>query len=183
MTSRAGEPFVPARAVAEAERLLAAPVPATGPTTAEGDPATGEWTATEGAGFRIVPLWESDPLTGVYAPEWNDAEDAAEGHLASLSGELDQRLGPHATVRLHVPLRRWLSGGSPVEPLFQALFRADLYGDLALWGPVGAAGPDGSDDRWLAVTVGHGDGDAPFVLAALVSDRPVLEPADDDGLF
>ncbi|MFJ7324831.1 hypothetical protein ACIQVN_01095 [Streptomyces cyaneofuscatus] len=177
MSSRAGEPFVPARAVAEAEQLFASAVPPTGPTTAHGDPATGEWTATEGAGFRIVPLWEGDPLTGVYAPEWNDAEDAAEAHLARLAEELDHRWGPHTTVRLHVPLlRRQSGGGAPVEPLFQALFAEDLYGDLTVWGPIGAAGPGGSGDRWFAVTVGHSDGDAPLVLAALVSDRPVTEP-------
>ncbi|MFW3471941.1 hypothetical protein ACN24M_11375 [Streptomyces microflavus] len=180
MTSRAGELFVLPRAVAEAEQLLAAPVPPTGPTTAQGAPVTGEWTATEGAGFRIVPLWEGDPLTGVYAPEWNDAEEAADAHLAALAQELDRRWGPHTTVRLHVPLRRWLSGGSPVEPLFQALFAVDLYGDLTVWGPVGAAGPGGSGDRWFAVTVGHSDGDAPLVLAALVSEGPLTEP-DDAG--
>ncbi|MEW1611052.1 MULTISPECIES: hypothetical protein [unclassified Streptomyces] len=178
MTSRAGEPFVLPRAVAEAEQLLATPVPSAGPTAGQGDPVTGEWTATEGAGFRIVPLWEGAPLTGVHAPEWNAAEDAADGHLAVLAQELDRRWGPHTTVRLHIPLQRWMTGGSPVETLFQALFSADLYGDLAVWGPIGAAGPGGSGDRWFAVTVGHSDGDAPLVLAALVSDRPVVEPAD-----
>ncbi|KAB2592142.1 hypothetical protein [Streptomyces arboris] len=166
MTSRAGESFVLPRAVAEAEQLLATPVPPAGPTTAQGDPATGEWTATEGAGFRMVPLWEGDPLTGVYAPEWNDAEEVSDAHLASLAEELDRRWGPHRTVRLDGPLRAWQTG-APVEPLFQALFAEDLYGDLTVWGPVG---PDG---RWFAVTVGHSDGDAPLVLAALVSDRAV----------
>ena len=178
MTARAGEPFALPRAVAEAEQLLAAPVPPAGPTLAQGDPATGEWTATEGAGFRIVPLWEGDPLTGVYAPEWNDAEEAAEAHLTALAQELDHRWGPHTTVPLHVALQRWQGGGPPVEPLFQALFAEDLYGDLVVWGPVGAAGPGGAGDRWFAVTVGHSDGDAPLVLAALVSDRAVTE-ADD----
>ncbi|MFD3796929.1 hypothetical protein [Streptomyces californicus] len=183
MTSRAGEPFDLERAAAEAAGLLAAPVPADGPTTAEGDPVTGEWTATRGEGFLLVPLWEGDPLTGVYAPAWNDAEEAAEARAADLARELDRRWGPHTTVRLHGPLRRWQGDRTLVEPLFQALFGADLYGDLAVWGPVGAAGPGGSGDRWFAVTVGHSDGDAPFVLAALVSDRPIPEPADDDGPF
>lgn len=182
MTARAGEAFELPRAVAEAEQLLAAPVPPGGPTTGQGDPATGEWTATEGAGFRVVPLWEGDPLTGVYAPEWNDAEEAADAHLAALAEELDHRWGPHTTVRLHVPLLRWQAGGGKSEePLFQALFAEDLYGDLTVWGPVGAAGPGGVGDRWFAVTVGHSDGDAPLVLAALVSDRPLTEPNGGPG--
>ncbi|MBT2377955.1 hypothetical protein AMK21_14485 [Streptomyces sp. CB00316] len=166
MTARAGEPFELLRAVAEAEQLLATPVLPAGPTTAQGDPATGEWTATEGAGFRIVPLWEGDPLTGVYAPEWSDAEEAADAHLSALAQELDRRWGPHRTIRLHGPLREW-QAGALVEPLFQALFAEDLYGDLTVWDP---ALPDG---RWAALTVGHSDGDAPLVLAALVGDRAV----------
>lgn len=110
MTSRAGETFAVARALADIEELLAGPVPATGPTVAEGDPETGEWTATGGEGFRVVPLWEGDPLTGVYAPEWNDAEDAAEAHLAALVGELDRRWGPHRAVPLLLPLLRRQEG-------------------------------------------------------------------------
>lgn len=174
MTSRAGEDFDPERALAEVTGLLTAAVPATGPTAAEGDPATGEWTVTVGEGFRIVPLWEGDPLTGVYAPEWNDAEEAAEGHLAVLAGALDDLWGPHRPVRLHVALLR-REAGTPVEPLFEALFAEDLYGDLVVWGPVAPGG------RWIALTVGHSDGDAPLVLAALVSDRPVIEPDGGDG--
>ncbi|MFD4758038.1 hypothetical protein ACFWOJ_03800 [Streptomyces sp. NPDC058439] len=169
MTSRAGETFAVARALADIEELLAGPVPAAGPAAAEGDPETGEWTATGGEGFRVVPLWEGDPLTGVYAPEWNDAEDAAEAHLAALVGELDRRWGPHRTVPLHVPLLR-RQEGTPVEPLFDALFDEDLYGDLSVWGPVGGT------ERWVGVSVGHSDGDAPLVLAALVSTRPVTAP-------
>ncbi len=117
-----------------------------------------------GPGFRIVPLWEGDPLTGVYAPEWNGAEEAAEAQLASLAAELDRLLGPHTTVPLHGPLLRW-QGGSAVDPLYEALFDEDLYGDLAVWSPEAPA------VRRLAVTVGHSDGDAPLVLAALVCDR------------
>ncbi|MFI1222004.1 MULTISPECIES: hypothetical protein [unclassified Streptomyces] len=169
MTSRAGEAFDADRAAAEVTALLTAPVPATGPTTAEGDPATGEWTVTTGEGFRIVPLWEGDSLTGVYAPEWNDAEEAAEAHLTELAAALDDRWGPHRAIPLHEALMRW-QGGSPVEPLIGALFAEDLYGDLVVWGPAVSGG------RWIALILGHSDGDAPLVLAALVSDRPITEP-------
>ena len=62
--------------------MLAADLPTGGVPVSEGDPATGEWTGTRGEGFRIVPLWESDALTGVYGAEWNQAEEAAEANLA-----------------------------------------------------------------------------------------------------
>ncbi len=48
VTSRAGEPFEVGRALTEIGRLLTVPLPPTGLTTALGDPATGEWTATQG---------------------------------------------------------------------------------------------------------------------------------------
>lgn len=135
MSARTGEPFATERAVSEVEDLLGGPVPSTGPTVGEGDPDTGEWTATSGAGFRIVPLWEGDPLTGVYAPEWNDAEEAAEAHLAALVAELDARWGAHRAVAMHVALFR-KQEGAPLPPLFEALLGQDLYGDLTVWGPV-----------------------------------------------
>ncbi|MFF9345776.1 hypothetical protein [Streptomyces sp. NPDC014734] len=169
MTARAGEAFTVAGALADIDALLARPLPTSGPTAAEGDPETGEWTTTGGDGFRVVPLWEGDPLTGVYAPEWNDLTDAAEAHLAALVEELDRRWGPHRAVPLHVPMFRRQEGAA-VEPLFDALFDQDLYGDLTVWGPVGGA------DRWVGASVGHSDGDAPMVLAALVSGRPVTAP-------
>lgn len=175
MSARAGERFEVGRAAAEVTALLTAPVPATGETAAEGDPVTGEWTATLGAGFRIVPLWEGDPLTGVYAPEWTDAEEAAEAQLAALAAELDAGWGPHRTVRLHGPLLRWQSG-SPVEPLHAALFDVDLYGDLEVWGPVAPSG------RWVGLTLGQSDGDAPLVLAALVSEQAITEPPESAAL-
>ncbi|GGP79329.1 hypothetical protein [Streptomyces sindenensis] len=171
MTSRAGQPFDLGRALTEVGELLTAPLPPTGPTEALGDPATGEWTATQGPGFRVVPLWEGDPMTGVYAPEWSDAEEAAEARLRSLAEELGHRWGPHTEVPLHGPLLRW-QGGSAVDPLVEALFRQDLYGDLVVWGPVGTTG------RRIALTLGRSDGDQPLVLAALVSDRAV---AASDG--
>ncbi|MFD4017611.1 hypothetical protein [Streptomyces sindenensis] len=171
MTSRAGQSFDLGRALSEVGELLTVPLPPTGPTEALGDPATGEWTATQGPGFRVVPLWEGDPMTGVYAPEWSDAEEAAEARLRSLAEELGHRWGPHTEVPLHGPLLRW-QGGSAVDPLVEALFRQDLYGDLVVWGPLGTTG------RRIALTLGRSDGDQPLVLAALVSDRAV---AASDG--
>ncbi|MFB7913036.1 hypothetical protein [Streptomyces sp. NPDC056061] len=169
MTGRAGETFTTDRALLDIDALLARPLPVAGPTAAESDPETGEWTGTGGDGFRVVPLWEGDALTGVYAAEWNDAEDAAEAHRAALVDILDRRWGPHRAVPLHVPLFR-RQEGSPVDPLFDALFDQDLYGDLTVWGPVEGA------DLWVGVSVGHSDGDAPLVLAALVAARPVAAP-------
>ncbi|MDK0522441.1 hypothetical protein [Streptomyces sp. ML-6] len=174
MSARAGETFALARALADVRELLAGPVPEAGPTVAEGEPGTGEWTTTTGPGFRIVPLWEGDSLTGVHGPEWNEAVDASESHLADLAAELDREWGPRRVVPLHVPMLR-RQRGVQVEPLFEALFSEDLYGDLTVWGPVVGTG------RWVALGVGHSDGDAPLVLAALVSLRPVTAPDTDDG--
>jgi len=167
VTSRAGEAFHTARALADVEALLTAPLPGAGPVVIEDDPETGEWTGTGGPGFRVVPLWEGASRVGLYGPEWNEAEEAAEARLASLTEELDRRWGPHDSVPMHVPLRLY-QGGAPVGPLFGALFRQDLYGDLTVWGPVGGTG------RWVGVTLGAGDGDQPLVMSALVSDRPVV---------
>ncbi|WNI22293.1 hypothetical protein [Streptomyces sp. ITFR-16] len=168
MTVRAGEPFDLVRAVADIDALLASPLPATGPTVAEGDPATGEWVASEGEGFRIVPLWESDP-EGLRGAEWDEAEEAAEARLASLVAELESRWGPHRQVAVHVALLLEQDGDA-VPPLFEALLRQDCYGDLAAWGPLPG------QDRWVGVSVGRSDGDAPLVMAAVVSDRPVVAP-------
>ncbi|MFC9243325.1 hypothetical protein ACFT7S_04550 [Streptomyces sp. NPDC057136] len=178
MTARAGEEFDAARAVADVDVLLAGPVPAAGPTVAEGDPATGEWTTTGGEGFRVVPLWEGDSLTGVYEPEWNEAVGAAEAHLAMLVRELDDRWGAHRRVAMHVPLFR-KQRGAPLPPLFDALLAEDCYGDLTVWGPVTVEGP-GAVQRWVAVSAGHSHGDAPVVMAAAVSDRPIVELPEED---
>ncbi|WP_328906026.1 hypothetical protein OG230_25340 [Streptomyces sp. NBC_00234] len=179
MSARAGEEFDTVRAVADVDALLAGPVPAAGPTVAEGEPATGEWTATGGEGFRIVPLWEGDSLTGVYEPEWNEAVEAAEGHLAALVRELDARWGAHRRVAMHVPLFR-KQRREPMPPLFDALLAEDCYGDLTVWGPVSADGPQAAR-RWVAVSAGHSDGDAPVVMVAAVTDRPVVELPEEDG--
>ncbi|MGW3921574.1 hypothetical protein, partial [Streptomyces sp. NPDC005093] len=139
MTARSGETFELGRAVRDVEALLAGPVPATGPTDSQGDPVTGEWTATSGEGFRILPLWESDSLVGVYAPEWNDAEEAARGHLDDLVAELDRRWGAHRKVGMRVAIFRNIAD-EPLPPLFRTLCDQDFLGDLSVWGPV-ATGP------------------------------------------
>ncbi|MFD7117972.1 hypothetical protein ACFWAA_13095 [Streptomyces sp. NPDC059922] len=175
MTARAGEAFETGRAVSDVEALLVAPVPTAGPTPdateVEGDPSTGEWTATSGAGFRIVPLWESGDLVGVYGPGWDEAEEAAEEHLACLVAELDRRWGAHRRVSMRVPLFR-KQAGAPMPALFQALCDADCFGDLTVWGPLSAG------RRWIAVSVNQSDGDAPMIMTAAVSDRPVTELDD-----
>ncbi|MEU9095123.1 hypothetical protein [Streptomyces sp. NPDC048428] len=181
MSARAGETFDIARAVADIEALLAAPLPAAGPTVAEGEPGTGEWTVTVGEGFLIAPLWESDPLDEADGTEWDEAEEAAEAQLASLVKELEGRWGAHHQVAVHVLLLRQEDGsemssllrqqGEAAPPLFEALLDEDCYGDLAVWGPVSAQG------RWVGVSVGRSDGDAPLVMAAVVSDRPIVAPA------
>lgn len=174
MSTRAGEAFDAGRAVAEVTALAAGPVPATGPTLGEGDPVTGEWRATAGEGFRIVPLWESDDLTGVYGSDWTDAEGAAQRQLDLLVSELEARWGPHRRVATHPALFR-RQAGRPLPALFAALLDEDAYGDLRVWGPLPGR------DRWAGVSVGHSDGDAPLVMIALVSDAPVVEVEEDDG--
>ncbi|MFJ4744683.1 hypothetical protein [Streptomyces sp. NPDC088775] len=170
MTARSGEMFGTGRAVRDIEALLAGPVPAEGPTADEGEPDTGEWSATAGEGFRIVPLWEGDDLVGVYGREWEEAEEAASVHLADLVGELDHRWGAHRMVCMRVPVFRD-QADEPLPPLYRALCDTDCLGDLAVWGPV--------DGRWLAVSLNQCDGDAPMILVAVVADRPIVEL--DDG--
>ncbi|WP_328902541.1 hypothetical protein OHR86_23835 [Streptomyces sp. NBC_00441] len=170
MTVRAGEPFDLARTAAEVAALLTAPLPAAGPTVAEGDPDTGEWRATTGEGFRAVPLWESgaEGDDGDDEDDPDEAEEAAEARLDALVAELDTRWGPHHRVAVHVALLL-KEEGAPVPPLFDALLAEDCYGDLAAWGPL-------PGDRWVGVSVGRSDGDAPLVMAAVASDRPITAP-------
>ncbi|MFI8087197.1 hypothetical protein ACIF9R_02635 [Streptomyces sp. NPDC086080] len=163
MTARAGESFDTNRAVSDIETALSVPLPDSGPTTDEGEPVTGEWTSTRGAGFLLFPLWESEALTGVYGPEWNEAEARAEANLTALVAELDTRWGPHRRVPLGGPaLRR------PAAEPFAALLARDCNGDLAVWGPL-----PGPVRRWVAVSLNQSDGDAPMILTALISDRPI----------
>ncbi|MEV6545572.1 hypothetical protein [Streptomyces sp. NPDC051665] len=167
----------PGRELPDLDALLAGPVPATGPTVSEGDPATGEWTVTRGEGFVIIPLRVGRPLTGVYAPEWTAAEEAAEAQLADLVRQLDDRYGPHRQVAMHVPLFRKIAG-DPMPALFQALCDEDLLGDLVVWGPVPTGRP-GASTRQLAVSLSQSDGDAPMILCAVVSDHPITELGEE----
>ncbi|WP_430500851.1 hypothetical protein ACQRWP_04015 [Micromonospora trifolii] len=171
MTSRAGEVFETSRAVSDIQSLLAADLPTGGLPVSEGDPVTGEWTGTRGEGFRIVPLWESEALTGVYGAEWNEAEDAAEANLALVAAELDRRWGAHRKVSMRVPLFRD-QAGEPMPALFQSLCDLDCYGDLTVWGPTETEG------RWIAVSVNQSDGDAPMIMTVVVSQLPIIELSD-----
>ncbi|MFI7661299.1 hypothetical protein ACIBTW_20720 [Micromonospora parva] len=171
VTARAGQAFDTGRAVSDVETALAEKLPSDGPPVQEGDPATGEWTGTRGAGFRIIPIWEGDDLTGVYDTDWTDAEDAAMANLALVVGELDRRWGPHRKVSMHVPLFR-KQAGAPMPALFQALADLDCYGDLTVWGPTAAEG------RWVAVSVNQCDGDAPMIMTAVVSQFAITELPD-----
>ncbi|MEV1154726.1 hypothetical protein AB0J27_04840 [Micromonospora chokoriensis] len=168
MTAKAGQAFDIGQAVSDIESLLAAELPTDGDPVSEGDPATGEWTGTRGAGFRIIPLWESDDLVGVYGTEWNEAEEAAAANLGLVVGELDHRWGPHRRVPMHVPMFR-KQAGTPMPALFQSLSDMDCYGDLTVWGPTPA------DGRWAAVSVNQCDGDAPMIMTAVVSRFAITE--------
>lgn len=176
MTARSGEPFDPERAVSAIRAHLATPVPSTGPTADEGEPATGEWAMTRGEGFLLFPLWESEALTGVYGRAWNEAEAAAEAHLAALTAELDRRWGTHRTVPPRIPLFRGRRGAHLPEP-FRTLSAKDCHGDLTVWGPIPAEDPK-TATRWIAVSLNQSDGDAPMIITALISARPITEPAD-----
>jgi hypothetical protein len=176
VTARAGEPFDAARALSAVDAALSAALPATGPPADEGDPVTGEWAATRGEGFLLLPLWESAGLTGVYGREWNEAEASAEAHLAALVSGLDARWGSHRTVSMRVPVLRRGTGDPLPEP-FRTLAAKDCYGDLKTWGPL----PASPSPRWVALSLNQSDGDAPFVLTALLTDRPLTEPTEQHG--
>lgn len=164
MTARMGEPFDMGRAVSAVEAALSAPLPESGPTADEGEPDTGEWVSTRGEGFLLIPLWESAALTGVYGREWSDAEATAEAHLSAVVRELDRRWGAHRTVTMGPALL-----GRPAGEPFRTLVAKDCNGDLTVWGPVPAA----PGARWAAVSLNQSDGDAPMMLTALITDRPL----------
>ncbi|SNS47596.1 hypothetical protein SAMN05216276_101045 [Streptosporangium subroseum] len=166
-----GRPFSVRDAVAAVEVLLTRPVPADGPTNREGDPDSGEWTGSFGAGFRLTRLWESRGYFGVSGPDWNAAQEESEAYLAALAAELEQRWGPHRDVSMRPYLFRSYAD-EPMPPLFAEICSFDLYGDLLVWGPLDT--PEGQ--RWVAVSVSQCDEDAPHIMLAATGDSPVTEP-------
>ncbi|BFO14946.1 hypothetical protein SHKM778_13340 [Streptomyces sp. KM77-8] len=100
----------------------------------------------------------------MYGREWNEAEERAELHLMTLAARLDARFGPHRTLVMRP------TGVVHPEP-FRTLVAKDCLGDLRLWGPL----PSG---RWAALSLNQSDGDAPMILTALVTDRPLTRPPD-----
>ncbi|MFI9821677.1 hypothetical protein ACIHFC_14575 [Streptomyces sp. NPDC052013] len=179
MTVLAGEPFDKAKALSALDTALCAPVPASGPTTSEGDPVTGEWAGTRGEGFLLLPLWEGAWLTGVYGEDWTAAEEEAESHLTALTTELDQRWGPHRTVSMRVPLFRHHTGAPLPEP-FRTLAAMDCYGDLRVWGPVHPPRLRDTPHRWLSLSLNQSDGDAPMTLTGLITTHPIEELPDEE---
>ncbi|OKK06232.1 hypothetical protein AMK26_09270 [Streptomyces sp. CB03234] len=168
-----GTPFDVTEAVAAVDGLLALPVPVGGPTAWEPSEEEG-WSGSYGAGFRLKLLWESRAYFGVPGPEWDAAQDEAGEYLAALTSALDERWGPHREVSM----RAFVTGEADDEsvlPLFAELRAFDLYGELMVWGPVGA--PHGP--RWVAVSVGQCDEDAPHMMVAAVSDVPIEELPGD----
>ena len=143
--------FDAGRAVAEVDALLTAPVPP--------------------EGFATLQLWEGPSLVGVYEEEWAAAEATAQGRLAAVRDALDARWGPHRNVGMRVPIFRKIDGAS-MPPLFRSLVDQDLNGDLAVWGPVGDKG------RYVGVSLNQCDGDAPMIVAAVVSQDPIVELED-----
>ncbi|MEU3843294.1 hypothetical protein AB0E88_25040 [Streptomyces sp. NPDC028635] len=164
------------RAVAAILALLVEPLPAQGPSVVEEDPLTGERTQETGEGFVLAPLWQSRHLTGVHGEDWNAAVRGADRRAGEVADELTRRWGPSRRVAMHGALFRY-QAGEPLPPLHQALCDADDYGDLTVWGPV-QEGPGGAD-RWVGISVGQSDGDAPLVLMAAISDREIVEVAGE----
>lgn len=167
MTAVRGLAFDASRALGAITALLTGPIPSAGnPTLVDFDPHTGEWLATRAAGFVLAPLWEGPDLIGLRDPEWTAQLEAGDRHLATLAGTLDGQWGPHR-VRTIDHLIRNPQADRP--PVYAALLRQDLYGDLHVWTP------DPGEGRRLALVLGHSDGDQPLTLAALVTAGPLPE--------
>ncbi|MGW7361842.1 hypothetical protein ACWGI8_00070 [Streptomyces sp. NPDC054841] len=169
-----GSPFSLAAAVAAIDALLAGPIPEDGPTEWEPGGDDEGWTGSSGAGFRLVPLWESRGYFGVPGPEWDAAQEESEEYLVSLAVELGKRWGPHREVSM----RAYLMDEVPEEevpPLIAEICAFDLYGDLYVWGPVDT--PRGQ--RWVAISVSQCDEDAPHIMLGAVSTDPVPDPDSD----
>ncbi|WP_143662601.1 hypothetical protein [Streptomyces sp. CB03238] len=162
-----------AEAAAAVDALLALPVPESGPTAWEQSEGEG-WSGSYGAGFRLKLLWESRAYFGVPGPEWDAAQEEAEEYLAALTSALDERWGPHREVSMRAFVLGDVDDES-VLPLFAELRAFDLYGELMVWGPAGS--PQGP--RWVGVSVGQCDEDAPHMMVAAVSDVPIEELPGD----
>jgi hypothetical protein len=175
VSAHGGETFEAARALAEVDALLAGEIPAGGPPQYETEPHTGKWLAVRGEGYAIAELWSGEDLSGVYEKEWEQAQELASGHLDELTAQLDARWGAHrqAGTRLAV---WWSEGDPPLPPLYAQLRRLDALGTLHVWGPVRP--PGGEADRWAALSLHQIDGDCPFFLTAVVTDRPIEELDD-----
>ncbi|MEV2240422.1 hypothetical protein [Micromonospora sp. NPDC049891] len=167
MTVVRGLTFDVSRAIGAIRALLTGPIPSAGsPTLVESDPQSGEWLATRATGFVLVPLWEGPDLTGLRDPEWTGHLEAGDRHLAILTRTLDEQWGRHRVLTVDYLIR---NPQADRPPIYEAVLRQDLYGDLRVWTPDQAPG------RHLALVLGHSDGDQPLTLAALVTAGPVPE--------
>ncbi|MFF5217023.1 hypothetical protein [Micromonospora sp. NPDC000442] len=167
MTVVRGLDFDVSRALGAVAALLTGPIPSAGsPTSVESDPHAGEWLAIRAAGFVLVPLWEGPDLNGLRDPEWTEQLEAGDRHLDTLARTLDGQWGPHRVLTVDYLIRNPQADRPPV---YEALLRQDLYGDLHVWTP------DQAPDRRLALVLGHSDGDQPLTLAALVTAGPLPE--------
>jgi hypothetical protein len=169
-----GTPFDVTAAVADVGVLLGLPIPTAGPTSREGDPDTGEWTGSQGAHFRISPLWESRDYVSVPGAEWDAAQEEVEQYLAALATDLGKSFGKHQVVSM----RAYLLHEVPQEefpPLIAEICAFSLYGDLLVWGPVTT--PRG--ERWVVISASQCNDDAPHIMFAAVSDEMVRDPDSD----
>ncbi|MFD3512121.1 hypothetical protein [Streptomyces sp. NPDC058657] len=175
MNTHGGGTFDAARALAEVDALLAAEIPASGPPEYARKPHTGEFLSVRGEGYALAELWSGEDLLGVYEKEWEEAQERAYGYLGELVKQLDTRWGAHRDLGNRVAVR-WSEGDPALPPLFEQLRHLDALGTLHVWGPVRP--PGGDADRWVALSVHQIDGDCPFFLTAVVSDRPIEELED-----
>ncbi|WP_433545529.1 hypothetical protein ACQPZG_10420 [Streptomyces sp. CA-294286] len=175
MNARGGETFEAARALAEIDVLLAGEVPASGPPEYDSLPHTGETLSVRGEGYAIAELWSGEDLQGVYEKEWEEAQERAYGHGDVLVEQLDARWGAHRDIDNRVAVW-WTEGDPALPPLYGQLRDLDALGTLHVWGPVRP--PGGDADRWVALSVNQIDGDCPFFLIAVVTDRPIEELED-----
>ncbi|MFF8830351.1 hypothetical protein [Streptomyces sp. NPDC015131] len=184
-----GTPFDARQAARAVETLLGESVPATGPAQWEpsGDGDGEGWSGSHGAGFRLARLWESRPhdsraqdsraharVPGDPGPD--AAREEAAAHLADLSSALESRYGPPRTVDLRTLPAAQDGDDPPAPPLLAELDAFGLHEALLVWGPV----PSPHGPRWVAVSVGQCDADAPHLMVVALSDVPIEEPPTDE---